>query len=81
MDIIEMSMRFVVSNPLVHCVLTGSRSKEEFISNWNAVEKGPLPVDILKRLDEIRDMVPFRPTNEQFILPWGNEYHGIGWLI
>lgn len=81
MDIIEMSMRFVISNPIVSCVLTGSRSKEEFIGNWDAIEKGPLPDEILKKLDEIRDMVPFRPTNEQFILPWGDEYHGIGWLV
>lgn len=80
MDIIEMSMRFVISNPIVSCVLTGSRSKEEFISNWNAVEKCPLPADILKRLDEIGQMVPFRPTNELFLLPWGKEFYGVGFL-
>ncbi|MDR1511153.1 MAG: aldo/keto reductase [Synergistaceae bacterium] len=79
-NIVEMSMRFVISNPIVHCVLTGSRSKEEFIDNWNVVEKGPLPEDILKRLDEIRDMVPFRPTNELFLLPWGEDFAGLGWL-
>lgn len=81
MDIIEMSMRFVISNPIVSCVLTGSRSKEEFIGNWDAVEKGPLSAEILSRLDEIRDMVPFRPTNEPFILPWGEEHHPIGGLV
>lgn len=81
MDIIEMAMRFVISNPAVDCVLTGAKSKSEFIGNWNAVEKGPLSKEILKRLDEIRDMVPFRPTNEQFLLPWGEEHHPIGWLV
>lgn len=80
-DIIEMAMRFVISNPAVDCVLTGARSKKEFIGNWDAIEKGVLPKDILDRLDTIRDMVPFRPTNEQFILPWGQEHHPIGWLV
>ena len=62
MGIVEMAMRFVISNPIVSCVLTGSRSKEEFIGNMESIEKGPLPKDILKRLDEIYAIVPFRPT-------------------
>ncbi|MFV0529661.1 MAG: aldo/keto reductase [Lachnospiraceae bacterium] len=81
MDIIEMSMRFVVSNPLVHCVLTGSRSIDEFDANWSSVEKGPLSDEILKKLDEIYSMVPFRPTLEPFILPFGEEHKKIGELI
>ena len=80
MGIIEMAMRFVISNPHVDCVLTGSRSKDEFQSNWNVIEKGPLPTDILAELDKIRDMVPFRPTNETFNLPWGDERYPIGLL-
>ena len=76
MDIVEMSIRFVISNPDVHCVLTGSRSEEEFLQNYAAVEKGPLPSDILERLDEIYAMVPFRPSLEYFTLPFGNECKG-----
>ncbi|MCP1103011.1 D-threo-aldose 1-dehydrogenase [Aequitasia blattaphilus] len=81
MDIIEMSMRFVVSNPLIHCILTGSRSINEFDGNGASVEKGSLPADILKRLDDIYSMVPFRPTLEPFILPFGEEHKKIGELI
>ncbi len=76
MDIVEMSIRFVISNPDVHCVLTGSRSEQEFMQNYAAVEKGPLPADLLKKLDEIYAMVPFRPSLEYFTLPFGNDCKG-----
>jgi aryl-alcohol dehydrogenase-like predicted oxidoreductase len=78
MSIVEMAMRFVISNPIVSCVLTGSRSKAEIDANYAAVDKGPLPEDLLKKLDKIYTMVPFRPTLEQFALPFGNESKGIG---
>jgi aryl-alcohol dehydrogenase-like predicted oxidoreductase len=76
--IVEMAMRFVISNPMIDCVLTGSRSSAEFDANYAAVDKGPLPRDILKSLDEIGAMVPFRPTLEQFALSFGKENKGIG---
>ena len=76
MDIVEMSIRFVISNPDVHCVLTGSRSEQEFIQNYKAVEKGPLPKELLEKLDEIYQMVPFRPSLEYFTLPFGKECKG-----
>jgi aryl-alcohol dehydrogenase-like predicted oxidoreductase len=68
----EMAMRFVISNPAVHCVLMGSRSEEEVRANVAAVEKGPLPAEILRRLDQIASLVPFRPCCEPF---------GLGWLL
>jgi aryl-alcohol dehydrogenase-like predicted oxidoreductase len=68
--IAEMGMRFVVSNPGISCVLTGARSAREVEANVAAVEKGPLPPDVLKRLDEIARMVPFRPYEEPFSLPF-----------
>lgn len=68
----ELSLRFVISNPDVHCVLMGARSSAEVEQNAAAVEKGPLPKDILKRLDQIAALVPFRPLNEPF---------GIGWVL
>jgi len=75
----EMAMRFVISNPNISCTLTGSRSPAEFQSNYDAVCKGPLPCDVLKRLDEIAAMVPFRPFEEPFGLPFGNpNYRGPG---
>ena len=74
----ELGLRFVLSNPNVSCTLTGARSREEVEANVAAVEKGPLPADILKRLDEIAAMVPFRPFEEPFGLPFGREYWGPG---
>jgi aryl-alcohol dehydrogenase-like predicted oxidoreductase len=62
----EMSLRFVLSNPAVSTVLMGARSAEEVDQNADSVEKGPLPADMLGRLDEIAAMVPFRPFGEPF---------------
>lgn len=76
MGIVEMAIRFVISNPDVHCVLTGSSNEAQFMENYNAVEKGPLPADLLAELDKIYAMVPFRPSLEYFTLPFGNECKG-----
>ncbi len=78
MGLIEMAIRFVISDPMIAPVLAGARSVKEFEENYKVVEKGPLPADMLKRLDEIYAMVPFRPTYEQFALPFGVEHKGIG---
>ena len=43
-----------------------------------AVNQGPLPQDVLGRLDEIAAMVPARPFEEPMILPLGKNYHGPG---
>jgi aryl-alcohol dehydrogenase-like predicted oxidoreductase len=78
MDIAEMGMRFVAGNPDISCVLTGARSPAELEVNYKAVEKGPLPPDVLRRLDEIAAMVPFRPFEEPFSMPFGSQYRGPG---
>jgi len=78
MDIAEMGMRFVAGNPDISCVLTGARSPGELEINYRAVEKGPLPPDILRRLDEIAAMVPFRPFEEPFSMPFASQYKGPG---
>lgn len=79
MPITELALRFVLSNPTIHCVLVGARSAEEVESNVRALEKGPLPKDVLRRLDEIAAMVPFRPFEEPFGLPFGaKRRHGPG---
>jgi len=78
MPIAEASLRFVISNPDVSCVLMGARSAAEAEQNVATVEKGPLPPDILTRLDEIAAMVPFRPFEEPFGLPFGRLYKGPG---
>lgn len=84
LPITELAMRFVISNPDFSCVLTGARSEEEFLSNLAAVEKGPLPQDILDEIEKIYQMVPFRPSLEPFSLPFspfGRNYRGPGELV
>jgi aryl-alcohol dehydrogenase-like predicted oxidoreductase len=72
----ELALRFVLSNPAVQCALTGARSEREVEANVAAAERGRLPEDVLARLDEIASMVPFRPMEEPFVLPFGREREG-----
>jgi aryl-alcohol dehydrogenase-like predicted oxidoreductase len=74
----EAGIRFVASNPEVHCVLMGAATTEEIEQNAAAIEKGPLPATVLKRLAEIAAMVPFRPYEEPFGLPFGGNRRGPG---
>jgi len=74
----ELALRFVISNPDISCTLTGARSAAEVEQNVAAVERGPLPADMLARLDEIAAMVPFRPFEEPFGLPFQRPYRGAG---
>lgn len=78
MSLTELALRFVISNPDISCVLTGARSCEEVEQNVASVEKGPLSPEILKRLNEIAAMVPFRPFEEPFGLPFTRAYRGPG---
>jgi aryl-alcohol dehydrogenase-like predicted oxidoreductase len=78
MPLAEMGLRFVLSDPRISCALTGVRSVEEVRMNTEFAEKGPLPADVLTRIDEIAAMVPFRPFEEPFALPFGHEYRGPG---
>ena len=78
MTLPELSLRFVLSNPDVSCTLMGARSAQEVEQNVASVEKGPLPDDVLDRLDDIAAMVPFRPFEEPFGLPFGRTYRGPG---
>ena len=64
----------VISNPTISTVLMGARSVEEVEQNVRSIEAGPLSQDILARLQEIADMVPFRPFGEPFGLPFGPPY-------
>ena len=82
MPLPEMALRFVLSNDDIHTVLMGARSAEEVEQNVASVEKGPLPADLLARLDEIAAMVPCRPFEEPFgmggALRAGRNYRGPG---
>ena len=68
----------MVATPNISTVLMGARPVEEVEQNVRAVEAGPLPSDVLAQLQEIADMVPFRPYEEPFGLPFGRPYKGPG---
>jgi len=68
----ELGLRMVLSNPQVSTVLMGVRSVAEVEENVRSAERGPLPAEVLARLQEIADRVPFRPYEEPFGLPFGS---------
>jgi aryl-alcohol dehydrogenase-like predicted oxidoreductase len=81
MPLVECALRFVLSNPDVSCALMGARSQAEVEQNVAYAEKGPLPADVLRRLNAIAAMVPFRPCEERPTLCFGwRGYKGPGSL-
>ncbi|TWT95664.1 aldo/keto reductase [Neorhodopirellula pilleata] len=75
---VEMCLRFAISDPNVSTIPVGCKTVEHLEASVTAVEKGPLPIDVLSRLDEIAAMVPTRPFEEPMILPFGKSYFGPG---
>ncbi len=72
-------LRWALSIPGVSCVLTGPKNVAELEQNATAVDDGPLPDDVMDRLDQIAAMVPFRPFEEPFGHQWGADtYWGPG---
>ena len=69
-DLPELALRFILSNPDVSTVLTGVKSIGELENNVAVAEKGPLPSNVLEELKDIADMVPFRPYQEPLGLPF-----------
>lgn len=74
----ELCLRFVVGNPDISTLPIGCKTTEHLEASVAAVEKGPLPEDVLSRLDEIAAMLPHRPYEEPMILPFGKTYQGPG---
>ena len=74
----ELALRFVLSNQAISCTLTGARSVAEVEANVAAAERGPLAGEILDRIAEIAALVPFRPFEEPFVMPFGRPYRGPG---
>lgn len=74
----ELGLRFVLSNPAVSTILMGPRSAQEVEGNVAAIAKGPLSADVLARLDQIHDLLPYRPYEEPFFMPLGRAYRGPG---
>jgi aryl-alcohol dehydrogenase-like predicted oxidoreductase len=74
----ELCLRFAISDPDVSTIPLGCKTMEHLEASVAAVEKGPLPADILRRVDEIAALVPTRPYEEPMILPFGKSYFGPG---
>jgi D-threo-aldose 1-dehydrogenase len=74
----ELGLRFVLSNPEVSTVLTGVKSLDELEQNMRTVEAGPLSQSILKEIQSIAAMVPYRPYEEPYKLPFYSNYKGPG---
>jgi len=76
--ITELAMRFVISNPDISTVLMGAKSVNEVDQNVKSIEAGPLSSDVLNAVQEIAAMVPFRPFEEPFGIPFNRIYKGPG---
>ena len=74
----ELCLRFAISNPDVSTIPIGCKTTEHLDSCVAAARKGPLPEDMLNRLNEIAAMLPHRPYEEPMILPLGKNYVGPG---
>ena len=70
MSVPELAMRFAAGSPAVDTVLMGPKSVAEVEANVAAVEAGPLPADVLAKLDEIAALLPRRPYGEPVGLGW-----------
>jgi aryl-alcohol dehydrogenase-like predicted oxidoreductase len=73
----ELSLRWVLMHAEESIVLTGPRNIPQLHQNLKAMEDGPLPEDVVKRIDEIAAMVPFRPYEEPFLCPFFDKEYDI----
>lgn len=80
MSVAELGLRFALSNPEVHVVLNGAKTEAQMNDSLQAVAKGPLPADLLQRVDAIAAMLPCRPFEEPMVLPFDrpDSYSGPG---
>ena len=81
LGVAEATLRFVISNPVVSCVLTGVKSAVEVEQNAAALAQGPLPADVLAKLDEVAAAVRFRPFDEPPGLPFNRPFRGPGPMV
>ncbi|GIW78838.1 MAG: dTDP-4-keto-L-6-deoxy-hexose 2,3-reductase [Gemmatales bacterium] len=80
MPIVELCIRFAITNPEISSALIGPKTVRHVEEAVRYAQKGPLPNDVLLRLREIADMVPFRPFEEPMVLPLNrpDSYRGPG---
>ncbi len=71
--IAELALRWALMNPDASTVLTGPRNRAQLRQNVHAALAGPLPQEVMDRVDDIASMVPFRPFEEPFGCPFLGE--------
>jgi aryl-alcohol dehydrogenase-like predicted oxidoreductase len=72
MPIVELCLRFALSSSDAAAALIGPKTAQQVADSVAAAAKGPLPNDVLARLNELASLVPFRPFEEPMILPFSN---------
>lgn len=79
-SIVELGLRFALANPAASTVLIGAKSPRHVEESVAAAARGPLPADVLARLNVIAAQVPYRPFEEPMILPLNqpHSYYGPG---
>ncbi|MCS7046234.1 MAG: aldo/keto reductase, partial [Gemmataceae bacterium] len=80
LSIVELALRFALGQADASTVLIGPKTAQQVAEAVAAAERGPLPPDVARRLDEIAAWVPFRPFEEPMILPLNKpkDYWGPG---
>jgi aryl-alcohol dehydrogenase-like predicted oxidoreductase len=53
MAITELALRYILNDPDIHSVIPGAQHVAHLRDNLEAVEKGPLPAELLSRLEAI----------------------------
>ncbi len=47
----ELGLRYLLSDPGIHTVIPGPRSRDELLANIAAAAKGPLPRELIARIE------------------------------
>lgn len=74
----ELGVRFAAAHPAISTVLLGTSNAKHLEAGVRDIEKGPLPEELVQRLDAIAAMLPYRPFEEPMVLPMGKPYFGPG---
>jgi aryl-alcohol dehydrogenase-like predicted oxidoreductase len=79
MPIVELGLRFALSVPEA-AILIGPKTAGHVEAAVAAVEKGPLPGDVIDQVDRLAAILPCRPFEEPMILPFSrpDAYFGPG---
>ena len=56
MPITELALRYVLNDPSVHTVIAGAQAVDQLRDNIDAVANGPLPADVVARIEAINSI-------------------------